>query len=244
MTTKKERAIRIIRNLKNRTTDRGVTEDEAIEASMKIASMMDQYDIDDNEIDHEEAEEITINEILCDKLWQELILKMTAGSIAELTGTVAITTQISSRKRKYQFVGYDADVAFASWLARAILDFVLSGLEEDESKRTFKTASARTAFRNGYLVGAGERITLRIREILDARNTKRAASNLPALRDKTLTIREAINETMGKLQRRKPTFSGHISLEAKRLGNDRGRRINLSQGIHGGERTQQALPKT
>ncbi len=231
MSNKRDRIIRIIQNLKAKTIDRGATESEAMEAASKIAALMDQYDIAESDVKDAGEEALETGSVSVAKLWQELLLRGVVPAISRLTGTFAVGRFISARRRVYEFIGADNDVLFAKWLADTILDFVLAGLAEEEAKRSFASASARSAYRNGYLLGAGLRINSRIEAMLAERNQVRASSNLPALASKAVTIKARLMEQGEKFQPRDNTFSGRADRAGREAGAARGDAVQLGRPL-------------
>lgn len=231
MSDKKDRIIRIIQALKAKTADRGATENEAMEAASKIAALMDQYDIAESDVNATGEDELKTEAVNITKLWQELLIKCVASSISKLTGTFVVGRFISARRRVYEFIGADNDVLFAKWLAQTIVDFVLAGLAEEEAKRYFPTASARAAYRNGYLIGAGVRINTRIGAMLVDRNQVRASANLPALASKAVAIKDRLMSQGEKFQQGPNTFSGRVNSAGREAGAARGDAVQLGRPL-------------
>lgn len=239
MSDKKDRIIRIIQALKAKTADRGATENEAMEAASKIAALMDQYDIAESDVKDAGEDALKTEAINIAKLWQELLIKCIAPSIGKLTGTLVVGRLISARRRVYEFIGADNDVLFAKWLAETIVDFVLSGLAGEEARRSFPSASARSAYRNGYLIGAGVRINTRIGAMLTDRNQVRASANLPALASKAMVIKDRLMAQGEKFQQGPNTFSGRVNSDGREAGAARGDAVQLGRPL--GQQDQRAI---
>jgi len=231
MADRKDRIVRIIQALKAKTADRGASENEAMEAASKIAALMDQYDISEGDLREAGEEALKTEAVSIDKLWQELLMKCCAPAISKLTGTLAVGKFVSARRRAYQFIGADNDVFFAKWLAETIVDFVLTGLREEEARRYFPTASARSAYRNGYLIGAGLRINARIEAMLAVRNQVRASANLPALASKAVVIKDRLMSRGEKFKPSQNRFNGRASTAGREAGAERGEAVQLGRPL-------------
>lgn len=153
-----------IKALLAKTTEAGATEEEALAAATKAAELMRDYQVSlsETEILSDGFEELWIDHYI-----QEFRIpyEQIANAIAALTGTQAMLRR-QLNKKYVSFFGLRGDVEFASWLCKALGDFVVAGSHQHVLERKIAMPLHQKAdirlWQKSYFAGAAMRITDRI----------------------------------------------------------------------------------
>lgn len=232
MTTDNTSIIEKIRALRARTEAAGCTEDEAMQAAAMIARLMAKHALTDADITEAEATGIGVGR---DKASQQTkhrdkALDFVVNAIAKLTETKIVISGTSNGRRtiesSFAIFGMDADREMANYL----LEVVRSAATRGWNTHSAATGHTGDAKRKAFRIGVCHRISVRIMEIVNARDAERAAQ--PA--STALVIRKAdlINSIMPRTQ---PTTARakRVDSAAFNAGQAYGNNVNLGRPVAG-----------
>ncbi|MBB4122940.1 hypothetical protein GGR30_002875 [Martelella radicis] len=207
---------RRIAALRQKTTDRGCTEQEAIAAAEKAASLMREYDLSelDIEISQDSVKAKTHGASIRDRLWRDL---------ARLTNTATLVGDIDGDHRT--FVGRAPGPEIATYL------FVVLDRAIDRAVREFKKTPNYTRLRKQktkrqavYDFTAGMVVRLGVR--LSALFADTVSED--AMSDAERALAERYPDTVAVRQRPGAVKNGNIAT----LGYLAGNNVNLAHGVN------------
>lgn len=231
--TARERAINIIRALREKTVANGCTEDEAIAAAAKWAQMLRDHNLTLDEVDlrtspfgrHREHHEDAVGE----RLWKP------ATSIAELTGAVFWTSSAGVHPVQINFFGFDHEVAVAKYLIE-----ICAGAMRREARRVERewgllVPAARRRKVNPFLDGMADRLQQRILALVPP---KVAGTGLIVLRKELIIAEMALVGINLQDKRTRPSMDLD---DTYRDGLRAGDRVALNRAMGGAAGGQKAL---
>jgi hypothetical protein len=159
-----ERAKRLIRKLSERTSDRGFTETEALEAAEKMGALLQQFDL--------ELSDVFIAEEICKQIEiysDDSTAYGVVGGIARLCSLRHYHVTGSS-PATYVLFGFERDIELATYLWEVLTEALNQGWA-DYSKIHGYARKKRDSYRMGF----GERVRKRLLELRNERDAANAA---------------------------------------------------------------------
>ena len=180
-TSELERAKALIRKLSERTSDRGCTEHEAMEASAKIGELLEQFDL--------ELSEVFIAEEICTQVKffsDDDTLFGALGGIARLC-SLKHYVLTGSTPTTYVMFGFQRDIELATYLWEVILEAQdVEWARYSKEHRTFQR-KARDSFRRGF----GNRVYRRLVELREHRDAEALRRAGPSGERSLVLVRDA-----------------------------------------------------
>jgi hypothetical protein len=221
----KEAIKKRIRALREMTTARGCTEAEAMAAAAKLANLMAEHQLDDQEI------EIDSDAVKSKTSGSSPRAKI-CGVISWATNTACIFTFDDEGKRLAKFYGSAPGPEIATYLVtlcnRAI-DQELRTFKKERFYRNRKTIKTRREAANGFTVAMVNRLSTKIYELFVATHDETAALVAQNVRDKEHS------ETVS----RSPIMRTGRYWEAAAAGHRAGDKVAINHGVSGTEKQLQ-----
>ncbi len=232
MTKERDRIAAKIRAMQARTVGRGCTEAEAYEAAKMIAKLLTEYDLSlsDVEIGEERCEK---SEIKTGRAKQPHEIVFCVSSIASFADCKAW----KDRKDGVRFVffGLPKDVEFATFLyhtIRAAMDFELSNFKFDCKLQNRPTGRRES---HSFLLGMGDRIKGRLREMKDAQNAEtKTTTGRDLVVVKSNVVAQQFAELGMRLSRGSSTRSSTGSTGSYEAGRAAGDKVGFNRAVTGG----------
>lgn len=251
----RERVIRLIAEMRNRTVERGATPAEAAAFAAKVQALMEQYEIDEAELRRESG--------ISDPTNVEVVQnKLKTGRKVFNPGMTAVVNGLAQgmcckvillyedhpalgRQAVYGVVGDNLDADMVCQLSTSIVPAlqVMSRLEAAE--HGYDGASL-IRWTNQYLSGAGLEIKHRIEADRRKRSEEKvAAATVPGSTSTALTIitgdslaiikRKAVEEGFAELYPKTKKVKSHASYDhtAHEAGRRAGQNVSLNLGVEG-----------
>lgn len=246
----RERIIRLIAEMRNRTVERGATPAEAAAFAAKVAALMEQYQIDEMELKRESGiRDPTDVEIVQNKL--------KAGRRVFNPGMTAIVNGLAlgmcckvillhephptfGTQAVYGIVGDSIDADLVCQLATTVLPAlqIMSKLEGAEHGHE---GASMIRWTNQYLIGAGQEIQKRIEDERKRRSAEKVATSssteLVPITGESLAIikRKATEEGFKELYPKTRKIQSHAQYdpEARERGREAGRNVSLNPQVKG-----------
>lgn len=233
---KRERFLRLIRSMQQRTVSNGFTEAEAMEAAEKVGELMDQYSFTADDINHPEGPQESVSEhTYFDPKRQLLGLTSAATAIAAFCDCKAFTRQGKNGKKSLHFFGRETDIQVADYMTHLVAN-AMGGSWED-FRKTRPTGEKLTHQRRDFERMFCVRISQRLREMKDARNayvdpaSNRSGNQLVVI--KNAVVDTAYAKAYPHMRSGRPAkVRGTSAMEA---GTAAGNRVQFNSGIRGTE---------
>lgn len=164
MSKNRESLIAKIRALLSKTIENGCTEAEAMSALSMAQSMMDAYEVTEEDIELK-GETAHVNQ--SDMRDTHNIRNRIAVAIASFT-----ETKVWSSGKAIKFCGLQSDTEFAVWLTDTLAEFVRKELKNYiwGNNLTSLPNAAKRVHINGFVIGCTIRISQRINELVRCKN--------------------------------------------------------------------------
>jgi hypothetical protein len=232
---KRDSLIHKIRALMAKTVDAGCTEEEAMSALSLAQSMIDAYEVSDEELKltKEQKAHLKADPETADP---HRIKYLLASGIAEFTGCKCF---YSPRSKKLQFLGLPGDVELSFFLLSSLQGFVQAELVKYMIS-VVERGTARRKYTNGFVQGCTNRISSRLFALAKTSQAelRKASDNRFALVvAKSAAIQEWMAEKWPKTKAGKP-WAGRASSysrtgydSARRAGEKAGERASFSRSV-------------
>lgn len=210
MTRKDDRQKHIerIKALRNKTTDRGCTEEEFLSAAQLADELMDKYGLEEEDLRDKQTEFDRADFTAVDDIGARMARIATA--IATLTGVQSWSDNPRSAS-KITFLGFAPDVEVASYLYAIADRAVRTAVDDFEKSIMFYRSTVRHMRRVAFIDGMIQTIALKINSIAWTRQRSRPSGvGLVLLKDQLIAKelhRRGINLDQGN-------FSASRDLEA------------------------------
>jgi hypothetical protein len=226
-----ERVKRLVRNMLNRTTDRGFTEAEAAEAGEKVGALLAQFDLELSDVLMGEAETCRTERLFAD---DEMVGTIVTG-IARLC-SLRCYHESATTPPTFVVFGFERDIQLALFLWEVTMEALATewGLFVKENGYARKK---RDSFRMGFSSRVHARLVT-MRAERDQRNAERAkasgSTDLVLVRD--AKVDEEFNRTGIRLVKsgRSRTVHDYGSYDA---GHAAGSRVSLNTPVNGDVRS-------
>lgn len=220
----RERAKRLIRELKNRTEDRGFTEAEALQAAKQLGELLEKYDLTIDEVGvKEDAAKCAKNVVFAaDNAASSFVTAI--GKFCSL-----IVYEETGGSTKFVFFGTPHDLEIGIYLYEMLSDSVERDWA-DYSERFGYSMKKRMSFRAGFANRVYTRL-IEMKNERDARNRAQTGTALMVLKNQLVT--EEFQKQLGiKLVKSRGTVAAdsHAYMHGQAAGN----RTNLSNPLTGG----------
>ncbi len=178
MSDNRQKLLNRIKALMQKTVDNGCTEAEAMAALSMAQTMMDAYEVTEDEINQTKQEK-AIHETMKDMRDPHHIRHNLSENISRFTNTKCFT---SGNRKKFNFVGLQSDIEFTIWLLEHLTLFVQKELKNYiwANKYTSLEPSRKRKIINGFVHGCTQRINERLKELVESSKVK-ANQNTNAL---------------------------------------------------------------
>lgn len=177
----RERAKRLIRELQNRTEDRGFTEAEALQAAAQLGELLEKYDLNIDEIGVKED---------AAKCKKNLIFAPddAAGSMVNAIGKYCnlISYHETGGTMKYVLFGTPHDLEIGLYLYEMLAESIERGWSDYMEAGNPYSMKARMSFRAGFANRIWTRL-MTMKEERDARNRAQTGMALMVLKDQLVT---------------------------------------------------------
>jgi hypothetical protein len=196
MTTERDKLLDKIRALLSKTIENGCTHEEAMAALAKAQSMMDAYEVSDEELRLTKAEKAAIfREPRGTKDRHEIKSRLAVGVAAfcdcrvwrDSDGTLV-------------FCGLRPDAQFATWLLDHLAAFVQSELADYLMTDLSPGQGSRRKVITGFVLGCAGKVTARLRELKE-QSQPRTNNNRALVVVKDQAVRERMAELRVNLTR-------------------------------------------
>lgn len=226
MTTNRENLINKIRAILAKTVNAGCTEAEALAAMSMAQSMMDAYEVTEEDLELK-GEEATIAK--SDMRDPHNIRRKLAPSISKFTQTEVWT---SNSKKTINFCGLQSDVDFSVWLVETLSHFVMKELKNYMWAHGYQSLQPhdKRLLINGFVIGCCNRINQRLRELSDNAATSDNKNALMVIKS------DLINKKMKDdgVQLNTPrSRSSYINENAHNAGHAAGDRATFGRPVSG-----------
>ena len=241
MTDSREKIIDKIRSLLAMAGgNSGASENEALKAARAAAKLMDQYEIDEKEVDGKNSGSYTQHKavILFAKGYHQYYYRWVIKAIGDYTGTAAVYIRKTKTNDKEgcAFFGNETDVILAEFIATATFSYVEIGADADFAKLyPFGSGPQKVEFKRGYYRAAAARVALRIREMIEERSQARSASQLPALVDRARINMNAL-ALVTDVDKASDPDKREYNLDAMKHGFERGKTAPIGTAIEAKEK--------
>ena len=222
-----ERAKRIIRGLLDRTTERGFTEEEAMESAVKLGALLEQHNLELTDVMVRDVSDMVTREVYA----ADPAIATVITGIGRLCSLVVYRDTGSQAVITYKLFGHAPDVEFGLYLYEVCAEAAETGWVADMQVGGYSKAK-RDSFRMGF---AG-RVCDRLEAIRDRQDAERRArmptsncTDLVVLKDQ---IVKAEWDKIGvKLTYKTgPTIR---NIAAYRRGQQQGSNVNLERPLEG-----------
>lgn len=219
-----ERIKRVIQALRDKTTDNGCTEEEALAAAAKLGALLEEHNLSLDEVGvREEAGQCRKNEVYAaDDYAGSLIV-----GIAHYCEIIAYRSPGDGHAGKYVFFGTPHDLEIALYLYEVCAE----AMEWDWS-RYMETGGYSMKKRMSFRAGFANRVYARLHEMKaerDARNVS-TCRDLVVLKDQL--VRQEFQKTGVRLVKSRGGY-GPADPDAWRAGQAAGGRVNLNNPLGG-----------
>jgi hypothetical protein len=246
MTKTRDDLIKRVKKLLAMTTARGATEEEAMIAAAKAARLMDENNINLAEASEAGTEDFDWSRLSPRERWKAEFYAWVAYHVGQFTGTAATMRRLKAGQQygEVAYFGRKSDTIFATWLTKALGEFVFSGYQQKLKvwKHAFanaygKAPSARDIrkFRNGYLFGASKSIRQKLEQLTRERiNNMSGDGKALTVGDKWAVAWEKIQKIADPASTRSLT-SSDVNMGAYREGIERGSQAQFNVPVSSGE---------
>lgn len=217
-----EAIIHRIRALLAKTTSNGCTEAEAMMAASKAAELMDQHDIQTIDL----GEKSVFVEFTRKNIRHDIMKRRIAWAVTQYCGCYMIFIDLDIR-----VMGRDIDVVMAEWLFDTLVEYVTRGLKTHMSGKHSLPSAQKTQIKNGFIIGAANRIAERLTEMMKVRVVQSNALVLSKGKEAKNAFVKKFTAEGGKINgvmRPKKVYYSRDSLSA---GQEHGDRANLSRPL-------------
>lgn len=231
---RRERTIRIIRSMMEKTVENGCTPAEAALASAKIQELLEKYQIDMVDI-----EKKTFNERLFRLKIDSGVKKQNPGDIAVLDCICrSYSCKLILSKSKniiYNILGFESDVE----TVKSVFLYVLENLDKRCKREAASSNIHGIKFRNSYMYGAATIISERLKNFFDDRKQEytKQGNSLMVIKMNSLDKIKApqvdmfVSEQFTKLTEGKASKSS-LDFDAYTKGKIAGGEISLAKEIN------------
>lgn len=220
----RERAKRIIAELRNKTEDNGCTEAEAMSAAEQIGELLEKYDIEIDEIGvREDADQCRKNEVFAADEFAGTIVT----GIAKFCTLIVYQVKNDGHGCKYVFFGTPHDLELGAYLYEVCaeaMEYDWATYMEDHGYSMKKRASFRMGF--------SQRVYQRLQQMKAERDARNASScrSLVVLKDQLVRQEfDALGIHLRKGSGRRVAADGH----AFGRGQAAGDKVNLGNPLGG-----------
>jgi hypothetical protein len=232
----REKFLRLIRSMQQRTVSNGFTEAEAMQAAEKVGELMDRYAFTADDINHPEGPQENVTEhTYFDPKRQLLGLTSAASAIAAFCDCKAFTRKHSNGKTTLHYFGRETDIQVADYMTHLVAN-AMGGAWED-FRKTRPTGEKLTHQRRDFERMFATRVAQRLYEMKRARNvyvdptTNRSGNQLVVI--KNAVVDSAYAKAYPHMRNAKAAKTrGTSAMEAGRAAGDR---VQFHAGIRGGE---------
>jgi hypothetical protein len=179
MTDNRENTLNKIRALLSKTMENGCTEEEHLAALNKARAFMDAYEVTDADLQLAKEEGAIFRKEPPGTKDPHLIKSSLVEAVAKFTDCRA-WRENRTAGAALVFCGLPSDARFATWLLDHLANFVKAELAEF-LMRDHRVAGERRAVINGFVIGATDRISYRLRELCKPTASVRPTANNNAL---------------------------------------------------------------
>ena len=230
---KLERAKRIIRGLQERSTDRGCSEAEAMEAADKIGQLLEQFNLTLSEVELREHSKMVEDHVYA--------ADEAAGSMVTGIGRLCSLKTYSKRGQTvttYVLYGFPEDIELAKYLYE-----VCSESLDYELAQYFERHGYSKAKRLSFRVGFGQRVSQRLTEMRAKRDAEDAArASKSGCTDLVLLKNQIVEQEFGKTGVKLRSTKQRVpDGEAYRRGHAQGSKVNLNSPLENQRAGQGAI---
>lgn len=234
MDDKKERLIRKIQALLNKTQENGASEAEMMLSLKKATELMMQYNISQEEITVTEHQDSLTSEALFRKGSREYMDQL-VWAVERLCGVaIILTSQTKQGKktRQYLLYGEEQDVLVCKYLLNHIRTFIESSGKEFKKGSHYQSLNRRSRLRAGldFTYALTYRINQRIMEIIEAQTRNLSAAAL--MKSKLNQAIMYASSDLGPLGKAKSSQRTYADQQAIDEGLQQGNAINLNGGLN------------
>jgi hypothetical protein len=221
----RERAKRIINELRKKTEDRGCTEEEALAAARTIGDLLEKYDLEMTETDvREDAASCRQIEVYAADNFAGVLVT----GIGKFCTLVVYENRHEGHACKYVMFGTPQDLEMGEYLYEMCAEAMERGWSDYMEVHGYSMAK-RSSFRQGF----SSRVHRRLRELKEERDRRTMAATgtaLVVLKDQLVTTEFAKQGV--KLGKSAPqrAVHGHAYQEGRAAGD----RVNLERPLGGG----------
>ena len=215
MSKEKDAVIHRIRSLLAKTVSNGCSEAEAMMAASKAAEIMDQHDIQTIDL----GEKSVFVELVRQNVRHDIMKRTLAVSVAKYCGCFIV---LSGSDMK--MMGRDIDIVMAEWLYDTLVNHVARGLKDHMSGCHTLPSYQKTSRKNGFILGACNRIGERLGELMEVRVSQSNALVLTRATEARSAFIEQLESTGGKLgksRKARSLYAGDSSMSAGRAHGDK-----------------------
>lgn len=209
-----------IKALRDRTTDRGCSEAEALAAAEKAAELMREHGLDDADLVMTEATATTRTPTKSPKalLW---------STIAACANCKALVSELAAGGRDVTFFGRDPGPAIAVYLFEVCENAIrheIFKFRSGEFYRRRRSEKTRRAAVDDFVVGLVKRLAIRLRQLFTETRSEKAVAEASAYLDRR-------HPRIGSIRQKAPKTRFD---EAETAGWRAGASVNLAHGVTGG----------
>lgn len=244
MTDKRERIISLVRQLREKTVDRGCTEEEALAAAEKVSQLMADYQLSLTDIKEVQDDvygamsKVYAGGSECRRTWHET--KLTWMAVADFCDCECWTSQ-----DKLVFFGSKNDCEISFYMADLIKNTADAEWKIYQAKIRKGRQSGNTdrTARAAFMTGFSSRISARLRDLKKMRDSKTQTTEqsraLVLVKEQVVAAKfDAYCKQNGmKLRTTKVRRRSH-DVQAYLAGQSAGEKASLGSGISGGTTTK------
>lgn len=228
----RERAIRIIRGLMDKTVAKGCTPAEAAHAAAKVQELLEKYQLSILDVKgrtlHEAMGRTAVRTGRKTRNPGECSLAMAVGA-----GYDCQVVSDHEPEYTYHFLGYESDAEVARYVFIYLRD-ALTALADEQGRKAGASKAKLVRWKNNFLLGAAGEIRRRMLEERDARHRREDSSPVPA---------EPTKATGTALVRiKQPAVAAYVRKQYPRLYKSKIRVKNNYNALEAGRETGRTIP--
>jgi hypothetical protein len=221
-----EKIIDRVKALLAKTVQNGCSEDEAFSAAKKAQEIMDQYDIDNTDL----VEKSEFVQFLRGGVKADIMKRRLMAAVAKYCGCYVVLLHTGAA----QVTGRDVDIVMAEWLYDSLDRYLTRELKSHMSGHHKDPGAEKTNRKNGFIVGACNRIADRLEEMTKVRSEQSNAL-VVSRQQESKGAYLALNEGAKIRAGRASTIN--VSQESMKDGAAAGDRANFSRPICSNSKT-------
>ena len=220
-----------IRNLRAKAADAAASEAEANQAAAMAAKLLSKYDLEECDLNSTDSSNRgTVGGYQTHKRDIHTALRQCAGAIAKLTETSAYREDGTLK-----FIGTGPDVEMALYLVEMIRGAADRSWKDHRKLHGSSMGRAEmNRRRKSFMIGFGERLAERIRELAKERQRQRETHTGTDLVVIKKDIIEATKQELGLRLSKPRRRASHINMHSYAAGQMAGDNVNLNRPVEGG----------